>query len=87
MSPHILDYYHVSAIGGRNAQLATALIGRGHIRLFDVQENDLVNAHEEVGAVARRQRLQRQYTLRNEEFISPDLKPLLLSHAYWWRVV
>src|SRR5205814_1235936 len=42
--PHILDYYHVSGIGGRNSPVVNALINRGRAKLSDVEESDLTRA-------------------------------------------
>lgn len=81
-SPHILDYYHVGAIGGRNTPLANTLIASRRVRMSDVQESDLTNSKGEIGPIAQRQRIQREYTLRDAEFVSDQLGSLLAGHPY-----
>lgn len=81
-SPHILDYYHVSSIGGRNTPLVNALLARGRARLSDVEETDLVKAGGTSGPIADRQRLQREYTLTNREYLNPDMVRQLRDLPY-----
>lgn len=80
--PHILDYYHVSMIGGRSTPLADALVRQGHASLADVRECDLVNRDGTVGAVPRRQRIQREHALAGSEYFGAGLRALLDSHSY-----
>jgi hypothetical protein len=40
IDPHILDYYHVSSIGGRNSPVVNALIGQKRVKMSDVKESD-----------------------------------------------
>jgi Domain of unknown function(DUF2779) len=80
--PHILDYYHPSAIGERSNPLIDILVSRGRAKLSDVEEADLGNGYGANGAIARRQRIQREYTLRNEEYIDPRLFHLLVSFSF-----
>jgi uncharacterized protein DUF2779 len=80
--PHILDYYHVSSIGGRNKPLADSLISRGLVRMSDIQESDLVRADGTPGPINIRQRIQRQYTVENREYLSPGLVQYLRSLTY-----
>jgi hypothetical protein len=71
--PHILDYYHVSSIGGRNSPLVNSLIARRRVRMSDVEESDLVCVDGEPGRINTRQCIQRKYTLANQEYLSPEL--------------
>lgn len=80
--PHILDYYHVSSIGGRNSPLVNALISQRRVKMSDVKERDLVCADGEPGRVNIRQRIQREYTLANQEYLSPDLMQRLQHLRY-----
>ena len=79
--PNLLDYYHVSSIG-RSQALINALIGRKRVRLDDVEEADLVKADGTPGPINLRQRIQREYTLRNREYFGPDLRQRLEKLAY-----
>lgn len=81
-SPHVLDLYHMGTLGGRGAPVVQGLLARGKAGLADVLEDSITNSKGEVGAVAQRQRLQRQYTLLNQEYRSHDLSALLESHEY-----
>jgi hypothetical protein len=85
--PHILDYYNGSLIGGRNNSLIDVLVNRGRASLSDVAECDLVNADGAIGPIARRQRIQRKYTLLGEEYVSRDLSKLLSSFRYPRRFI
>lgn len=82
VSPHILDYYYAGTIGGRGAPAVQGLLAKGQAGLADVTEGTLMTTKGEVGPIAQRQRLQREYTLRNEEYRSPALAPLLAGHRY-----
>jgi hypothetical protein len=73
IDPHILDYYHVSSIGGRNRSLVNALISQKRVKMSDVKESDLVGANGEPGRINVRQRIQREHTLANQEYLSPHL--------------
>ena len=81
-SPHLLEYYCASGIGGRATPLINDLVGRGRANLADVEESDLVKSNGEVGPTARRQQIQREYTLRNEEFFGPALGSTVRGHAF-----
>ena len=81
-TPHILDYYHVSSIGGRKNPVVNALLARNRAKLADVGEDDLVRADGTAGSIASRQRLQRKYTLANREYIDPHLVERLENLAY-----
>jgi hypothetical protein len=81
-TPHILDYYYVGSIGGRGAPVVEGLLAKGKAGLADVPEGDLTGAKGKVSPVAERQLLQREYTLRNEEFRSPALPGILAAHRY-----
>lgn len=81
-SPHVLDYYHVGNLGGRGAPVVQGLLTKGKAGLFDVPEESITDGKGQVGAVAQRQLLQREYTLRNEEFRSSELSAILAAHEY-----
>jgi hypothetical protein len=72
--PHILDLYHIGAVGGRNSETVAQLAAAGKARLDDIPRKLLS------GAFADRQRLQLDCTARNQEFIDPGLKALLSGH-------
>jgi hypothetical protein len=82
VDPHLLDYYHVSSIGGRNTPLADSLISRRRVRMSDVEETDLVGANGTPGPINIRQRIQRKYTIANQEYLSPTLIQRLRSLTY-----
>lgn len=82
VTPHILDYYYVGSIGGRGAPVVEGLLAKGKAGLADVPEGDLTGAKGKVGPVAERQLLQREFTLRNEEFRSSALPQILAAHHY-----
>jgi hypothetical protein len=82
IDPHILDYYHVSSIGGRNSPLVNTLISQKRVKMSDVKESDLVGADGEPGRINVRQRIQREYTLANQEYLSPELVQLLQYLPY-----
>jgi hypothetical protein len=81
-NPHILDYYHVSSIGGRNTSLVNGLLARGRARMSDIEESDLVRADGTPGSIAVRQRIQREFTLANSEYFAPDLRGRLEALPY-----
>ncbi|MEI6536344.1 MAG: DUF2779 domain-containing protein, partial [Verrucomicrobiaceae bacterium] len=81
-SPHVLDYYHVGNLGGRGAPVVQDLLAKGKAGLADVPVESITDAKGQVGPIARRQLLQREYMLRNEEYRSPDLSALLAAHEY-----
>lgn len=80
--PHLLDYYHVSSIGGRNSPLANSLISRRRVRMSDVEETDLVGANGMPTKINTRQRIQRKYTIANAEYLHPNLVLGLQGLAY-----
>jgi hypothetical protein len=71
--PHILDYYHVSTIGGAKTPLANSLITRRRVRMSDVEETDLVGSSGLPTKINTRQRIQRKYTLANAQYLHPNL--------------
>jgi hypothetical protein len=77
---HLLDFYHVSGIG--NGQLVNDLITRAQVRLEDVREEDLVRQDGTPGPINVRQRIQREYTLANQEYLSADLLKCLTDLRY-----
>lgn len=82
VTPHILDYLSVSTISGRGAPLIHDLIGKGKVGMADVSEEQLAKKDGGVGATALRQRLQREHTLANTEYKSPELAALVSTHKY-----
>jgi hypothetical protein len=80
--PHILDYYYVSSIGGRNSPVVNAFLAGGHAKFSDIEDKDLVRADGEIGPRNIRQRLQRKYTLSDCEYIDPKLPAILEKCAY-----
>jgi hypothetical protein len=80
--PHLLDYYHVSSIGGRNTPLANSLISRRRVRMSDVEETDLVGANGMPTKINTRQHIQRKYTIANAEYLHPNLVLGLQGLAY-----
>lgn len=81
-SPHILDLYHVGTLGDKKEPLADRLIAEGKAGLFDIPERIITNRAGEVGAIARRQRIQVQYTRENREWVSDELGAELAALAY-----
>lgn len=81
-SPHILDMYQASRIGGAGGTRANDLIRQSKVGLFDLQEDDLKTKKGEVGALDQRRRIQRRYTLENQEWIGEPLADILRGHAY-----
>lgn len=79
--PHLLDYYYVSSIGKQQG-LVNALISRGRVRLSDVEVTDLVKTDGTPGAINSRQRIQREYSLAEREYFSPDLRGRLQGLQY-----
>ena len=73
VDPHLLDYYHVSTIGGAKTPLANSLIARRRVRMSDVEGTDLVGANGLPTKINTRQRIQRKYTLENAEYLNPKL--------------
>jgi len=75
-TPHILDLYRVDLMGGKNNDEVAVLVAAGQARLEDAPRDLLT------GTTAVRQKLQLEYTARNEEFIAPELKGILSRHKY-----
>jgi hypothetical protein len=74
--PHILDLYHIGAVGGRNSETVAQLAAAGKARLDNIPRKLLS------GAFADRQRLQLDCTAKNQEFIDPELKAILSRHSH-----
>jgi len=75
-TPHILDLYRVDLMGGKNNDAVAELAASGHARLDDAPRDLLT------GTTAVRQKLQLDYTARNEEYIAPELKGILQHHKF-----
>jgi hypothetical protein len=80
--PHILDYYHVSSIGGRNTPLVDTLISKGRARMSDVEESDFLRMDGTRGPIGTRQRIQREFTLSGREYLDPALVDQLNALPY-----
>jgi Holliday junction resolvase-like predicted endonuclease len=73
--PHIFDLYYGGAIGtAKNGFYLDELIQNGKTSLDDIETARLQNAKGELGSRGTRQTIQLEYTKRNEEWISEDLK-------------
>jgi Domain of unknown function(DUF2779) len=75
VSPHLLDFYRVDVLG-KKGQVAADMIAQGRCSVRDVNPKDL---REKVG---ERQAIQLQGTLKNAEFISPQLPTILEGCKY-----
>jgi Domain of unknown function(DUF2779) len=82
VTPHLLDLYHVSSVGGRGGPVVNDLIENGKVGLFDVPEESLVKADGSVGEINKRQLIQLEYTRDNAEWMSKDLPKILNSFKY-----
>ena len=82
VSPHLLDLYHVSGVGGRGGPVTNDLIEHGKVGLFDVPEESLVKANGSVGEINKRQLIQLEYTRSNAEWMSKDLPRILNSFKF-----
>lgn len=76
VEPHILDLYRLDLLGGRGRDLAAELAARG-----TADWNALPDEAFQ-GKAGARQRLQIECTRTGQEWISPELRPLLEQHAY-----
>src|ERR1035437_328239 len=82
VTPHLLDLYHVSSVGGRGGPVVNDLIEKGKVGLFDVAEESLVKANGSVGEINKRQLIQLEYTRENAEWMSKDLPKILNSFKF-----
>jgi len=82
VSPHLLDLYHVSSVGGRGGPVVNDLIEKGKVGLFDVPEESLVKSDGSVGEINKRQLIQLEYTRENAEWMSKDLPKILNSFKF-----
>jgi len=74
--PHILDLYRVDLLGGKNNDMVAVLAASRKASLGDAPRDLLT------GKTGERQRLQLDWTARNQEWIAPELKRLLAGHKY-----
>ena len=72
-SPHLLDLYQVGRLG---AERLTEMITQGKTGLTDISPDCFQ------GKIGERQSIQFNWTLKNEEFISPELPRLLAACKY-----
>lgn len=76
VEPHVLDLYRVDLLGGKKRDVVAEMAAAGKVQLSDVPEGYLQ------GTVATRQKIQIDFTNAQREFISEDLRKILVSHAY-----
>jgi hypothetical protein len=81
-SPHILDLYHVSDLGGRGGPLANDLIADGKASLFDIPERRIRKSDGKLGEVAQRQLRQLAGMRENREWIDEVLPATLAALPY-----
>jgi hypothetical protein len=74
-SPHLLDFYRVDVLGVKG-QVAANMIAQGLCGVRDIAKNDLR------GKVGERQAIQLAWTLKNKEFVSPELPKILDGCKY-----
>ena len=82
VSPHILDLYHVSDLGGRGGPLVKELIAAGKAGALDIPERLLRKADGTRGEVAQRQLRQLSGLRQNREWIDEALRPALAALPY-----
>jgi len=75
LSPHLLDFYRVDVLG-QKGQVAADMIAQGRCSVRDIDAADLR------GKVGERQAIQLQGTLKNAEFINPQLLKILGTCKY-----
>jgi hypothetical protein len=81
-SPHILDLYHVSDLGGRGGELANELIAAGKAGLLDIPERRIRKSDGSLGEVAQRQLRQLAGLRDNRESIDDELRATLAALPY-----
>ena len=81
-SPHILELFSVSTVGGTNSGLVDELIRSGKASLYDIPTESLVKADGTVGIQAERQLRQIQQTRLHEEWVDPELGQILNNAQY-----
>ena len=74
-SPHLLDFYRVDVLGVKG-QVAANMIAQGQCGIRDISKNDLR------GKIGERQGIQLEWTLKNKEFINPELPKILEGCKY-----
>ena len=74
---HIFDFYHGTRLNNGNKSIVRHLIENNQASMFDVPLEALEdNFH------GKRQRIQLHYTARNQEWLSPEIIPLLANCPY-----
>jgi hypothetical protein len=73
--PHLLDFYRIDLLGPKG-QIAEKMIREGRCGIRDISKNDLR------GKTGERQTIQLDYTLKEKEFISPELPGILEGCKY-----
>ncbi len=82
VTPHILDLYHVSELGGRKEPLANRLLAEGKATLFDIPERLIARSDGSQGEVSRRQLRQYRGLRDQREEIDPELGARLRALPY-----
>lgn len=81
--PHIFDLYYGGAIGNtKNGFYLDELIQNGKSSLEDIDAERLKNNKGEIGNRGTRQMIQLEYTKKNEEWISQDVKNIARNFKY-----
>ncbi|MEM1295133.1 MAG: DUF2779 domain-containing protein [Verrucomicrobiota bacterium] len=75
--PHILDLYRVDLLGGRARDVPAEMAEAGNVRFEAIPEDS-----KREGITAERQQTQIQSTAMDQEWVAPELRSTLKSHAY-----
>ena len=81
-SPHILDLYHISDLGGRGGPLANELIAAGKASVLDIPERAVRKSDGSRGEVAHRQLRQLTGLRENREWLDEELRATLAALPY-----
>ena len=81
-SPHILDLYHISDLGGRGGALANELIAAGKASVLDIPERAVRKSDGSRGEVAHRQLRQLTGLRENREWLDEELRATLTALPY-----
>ena len=81
-SPHILDLYHISDLGGRGGALANELIAAGKASVLDIPERAVRKSDGSRGEVAHRQLRQLTGLRENREWLDEELRATLAALPY-----
>ncbi|MCS6958779.1 MAG: DUF2779 domain-containing protein [Pseudanabaenaceae cyanobacterium SKYGB_i_bin29] len=79
---HIFDFYHGTRLHNGSKTIVRHLVEQGQASMFAVPLEALAeNFH------GQRQRIQLHYTAHNQEWLSPDILPILASFTYPLRFI